>query len=179
MEILKLQVENKWDKVIIFEDDFFLDICHKDTNYPLTPIIENIYSSEFDCLFLGATLMEESEFINEYFIKPNKFVQTTVYVSSLNFSKFVTKNFNYLDKFSIVYGEAIDSYYSFLSKKTHSKMNNNNFDRDILIKNNLKIYFSYPIVFNQRESFSNIENKISYYSHYNKLDNIKFYPNNK
>ena len=176
MEILKLQVENKWEKVIIFEDDFFLDICHTNKDFPITPLIENIYSSEFDCLFLGATLLGKSEFVSEFFIKPNKFVQTTSYISSLNFSEFVVKHFNYLDKTSIVYGEQIDSYYSFLSQKKHWKMEFCDVGRDELINNTLKIYFSYPIIFNQRISFSNIENKTSNYLMYNKRNNIKYYP---
>jgi hypothetical protein len=176
MEILKLQVENKWEKVIIFEDDFFLDICHTNKDFSITPLIENIYSSEFDCLFLGATLLEESEFVSELFIKPNKFVQTTSYISSLNFSEFVVNHFNYLDKTSIVYGEQIDSYYSFLCQKKHWKMEFCDVGRDELINNTLKIYFSYPIIFNQRISFSNIENKMSYYLMYNKYNNIKYYP---
>ena len=119
MEILKLQVENKWEKVIIFEDDFFLDICHTNKDFPITPLIENIYSSEFDCLFLGATLLEESEFVSEFLLNRISLLQTTAYISSLNFSEFVVKHFNYLDKTSIVHGEAIDSYYSFLSQKKH------------------------------------------------------------
>lgn len=177
MEILKLQVENKWEKVIIFEDDFFLDICHTNKDFSITSLIENIYSSEFDCLFLGATLLGESEFVSELFIKPNKFVQTTTYVSSLKFSEFVIEHFNYLNKDSIVHGEAIDSYYSFLSQKKHWKMEIDGVvGRDELVNNTLKIYFSYPIVFNQRISFSNIENKMSYYCMYNKYNNIKYYP---
>jgi len=177
MEILKLQVENKWEKVIIFEDDFFLDVCHTNKDFPITSLIENIYSSEFDCLFLGATLLGESEFVSELFIKPNKFVQTTTYVSSLKFSEFVIEHFNYLNKDSIVHGEAIDSYYSFLSQKKHWKMEIDGVvGGEELVNNTLKIYFSYPIIFNQRISFSNIENKVSYYCMYNKYNNIKYYP---
>ena len=62
-----------------------------------------------------------------------------------------------------------------MSKKRW-KMEFCNVGRDELINNTLKIYFSYPIIFNQRISFSNIENKMSNYLMYNKRNNIKYYP---
>jgi hypothetical protein len=176
MNILKTQVENNWEKVIIFEDDFFLDVCHPDKNTLTQDMIEQISKEEFDVLFLGATLLSESEYVNEYLIRPNKFVQTTCYISNLKFAKFVTNHFNYLDENSVVYGEAIDSYYSVLSERNHWRINKYSNAGKEIINNDLKIYFTYPIIFNQRNSFSNIENRMSLYSHYNKLRNTMYYP---
>ena len=176
MNILKTQVENNWEKVIIFEDDFFLDVCHPDKNIVTQDMIEQISKEEFDVLFLGATLLSESEYVNEYLIRPNKFVQTTCYISNLKFAKFVTNHFNYLDENSVVYGEAIDSYYSVLSERNHWRINKYSNAGKEIINNDLKIYFTYPIIFNQRNSFSNIENRMSLYSHYNKLRNTMYYP---
>jgi hypothetical protein len=48
MNILKTQVENNWEKVIIFEDDFFLDVCHPDKNTLTQDMIEQISKEEFE-----------------------------------------------------------------------------------------------------------------------------------
>jgi GR25 family glycosyltransferase involved in LPS biosynthesis len=176
MEILKKQVENKWDKVIIFEDDFFLDICDVDNKTMSDDMISKIYETDFDLFFLGACLLEPSEFVNDYLIKPNKFVQTTTYLTSLKFANYVVENFNYLDKELVVYGEAIDSYYSVLATKIHLLMDNRTKGVNEIKEHDLKIYFYKPILFNQRPSFSNIINKNCNYSDMNRFNNLKNYP---
>jgi hypothetical protein len=176
MDVLKLQVENKWEKVIIFEDDFFLDFDPSINGNTLDEMVDNINKQEFDCLFLGAVLLNESEYINEFFLKPNKFVQSTSYISSLKFSEFVIKHFNYLDKQSVVYGEQIDSYFSNLAQHNHWRINSELKGCDDLLNHNLNIYFTYPQLFNQRVSYSNIENKITGYCSYNNYRNRKYYP---
>jgi GR25 family glycosyltransferase involved in LPS biosynthesis len=176
MEILKTQVKNNFEKVIIFEDDFFLDICQQEKFEISDDVIKKILESDFDLLFLGATLLEKSEKYNDFLIKPNKFVQATVYITSLKFANFVINHFNYLDKNSVVHGEQIDSYYSFLATKKHWRMNTNLTGIKELLEHDLKIYFYYPILFNQRMSFSNIENRFTSYGGFNKLQNIKNYP---
>jgi GR25 family glycosyltransferase involved in LPS biosynthesis len=176
MEILKKQVENKWDKVIIFEDDFFLDICDVDNKTISDDMISKIYETDFDLFFLGACLLEPSEFVNDYLIKPNKFVQTTTYLTSLKFANYVVENFNYLDKELVVYGEQIDSYYSVLATKIHWLMDNRTKGVNEIKEHDLKIYFYKPILFNQRPSFSNIINKNCNYSNMNRFSNLKNYP---
>jgi GR25 family glycosyltransferase involved in LPS biosynthesis len=176
MEILKKQVENKWDKVIIFEDDFFLDICDVDNKTMSDDMISKIYETDFDLFFLGSCLLEPSEFVNDYLIKPNKFVQTTTYLTSLKFANYVVENFNYLDKELVVYGEQIDSYYSVLATKIHWLMDNRTKGVNEIKEHDLKIYFYKPILFNQRPSFSNIINKNCNYSNMNRFNNLKNYP---
>jgi len=176
MAILKLQVENKWEKVVIFEDDFFLDFDISINGNTLDDMINNINIQNFDCLFLGAVLLNESECINKFLLKPNKFVQTTSYISSLKFSEFVTKHFDYLNKQSVVYSEQIDSYYSVLSSRNHWKIELDLKGVKEILNHDLNIYFTYPVIFNQRVSFSNIENKITGYCFYNKFRNKTNYP---
>jgi hypothetical protein len=176
MDVLKLQVENKWEKVVIFEDDFFLDFDPSINGGTLDEMVDNINKQEFDCLFLGSVLLSESEYINKFLLKPNKFVQTTSYISSFKFSEFVTKHFNYLDKQSVVYGEAIDSYYSNLAQHNHWRINTDSKGCEDLLNHDLNIYFTYPQIFNQRVSFSNLENKITGYCFYNKFRNKQNYP---
>lgn len=176
LKLLNLQVKNKWEKMILFEDDFYFNICDNGSNFEINKFLKNIENLDFDLLFLGATLLSESDYINDFILKPKKFVQTTVYISSLRLAEFVTKNFNYLNKNSLVYGEQIDSYYSILSEKKHWKNNEYLMQKEGITNHNLKIYFSYPIIFNQRESYSNIQNKHTNYIYWNNLNNKKYYP---
>jgi len=176
IELLKLQVTNRWDKILILEDDFELDICSPNSFEITNTTINKISSADFDLLFLGATLLEESEKFNEFLIKPKSFVQTTAYISSLKMSEFVVNNFNYLDKESMVSGEQIDTFYSTLSSKKHWRMSNVYKDSNVLLNHNLKIFFHFPIIFNQRRSFSDILNMDTYYGNNNKTKNLNFYP---
>ena len=176
MEILRMQVENKWEKVIIFEDDFYLDICDNLNRNLTNEMLGGIYPTDFDLLFLGACLLEPAELVSNNLIKPNKFVQTTAYLSSLKFAEYVVNNFNYLDKDLVVYGEQIDSYYSVLALKKHWKMDNCVKGVKEILEHNLRIYFHYPQLFNQRASYSNILNKMSDYSYMNRLRNMKNFP---
>jgi GR25 family glycosyltransferase involved in LPS biosynthesis len=178
MDILKMQVENNWDKVVIFEDDFFLDICDNQNRELNDQVIGKIYPTEFDLLFLGACLLEESEFVTDNLVKPKHFVQTTCYLISLKAAQFVVSNFNYLDKESVVHGEQIDSYYSVLAKREHWLMNNRTKGVNEIKEHDLKIYFHYPILFNQRPSYSDILNRMTDYSSLNKARNLTFFPQN-
>jgi GR25 family glycosyltransferase involved in LPS biosynthesis len=177
IELLKLQVTNRWDRILILEDDFELDICSSIPFEITDGTINQISNAEFDLLFLGATLLEDSEKFNEFLIKPKSFVQTTSYISSLKMSEFVVKNFNYLDKESMVSGEQIDTFYSTLSSKKHWRMCYTYKDSDVLLNHDLKIFFHFPIIFNQRRSFSDILNMDTYYGNINKIKNLKNYPN--
>ena len=177
IEILKKQIENNWQKKIIFEDDFYFEICGGNQDYQFNEnSIDMIYKSDFDCLFLGVRLKEPTKFHSENLIIPKSLNQTHCYLTSLNFAKFVVENFNYLDKESIVYGEQIDTFYSVLASKNHWKMDNPHKDSDVLLKNNLKIYSHYPVLFNQRPSFSNITNREESFNLYNCYLNKKNYP---
>jgi len=178
-DILKLQVENGWEKVVIFEDDFFLDITHPEITELNDEIIRNIDKQDCDLLMLGSVLLSDSEFVSDCLIKPTNMVQATTYISSLKFAKFVTGHFNYLNKKSIVYGEAIDSYFSYLSTKKHWGMNTDAEGIQELINHDLKIFFLSPILFSQRSSFSNIMGYNVNYSFYNKSKNLEFWPKNK
>jgi GR25 family glycosyltransferase involved in LPS biosynthesis len=176
MELLKRQVENGWEKMVIFEDDFILDVCDNRDISLSNEMIEKIYSTDLDLLFLGACLLEPADAISENLIKPNKFVQTTSYLTSLKFAEYVLNNFNYLDKELVVYGEQIDSYYSVLATKSHWLMNNRTKGVREIKEHDLKIYFHYPVLFNQRASYSNILNKITDYSFMNRSRNLANYP---
>lgn len=176
IDILKYQVENKLHRVIIFEDDFCLDIIGNSKFEISDETIINIGEIQFDLLFLGSCLIDKSLWISKNLIKPNNFVQTTCYIVGLNFAKFVVDNFNYLDEESLVYGEAIDSFYSILSSKRHWLENTDKKDKNIILENDFKIYFHNPILFSQRPSFSNLINKKVNYLSMNRYRNMKYLP---
>jgi hypothetical protein len=96
----------------------------------------------------------------------------------LKAAQFIVSNFNYLDKESVVHGEQIDSYYSVLAKKEHWLMNNRTKGVSEIKEHDLKIYFHYPILFNQRPSYSDILNRMTDYSSLNKARNLAFLPQN-
>lgn len=172
IDILMYQVDNNLNKIIIFEDDFCLDLVSKEEYHINDQIILNLTKINADLLLLGSCLIDQSHSVSENVIKPNNFVQTTCYISNLNFAKFVINNFDYLDKESLVYGEAIDTFYSVLSSKSHWLENREKKDKQILLENNLKIYFHYPILFSQRPSYSNLINRHVNYLQMNKFRNL-------
>jgi GR25 family glycosyltransferase involved in LPS biosynthesis len=180
LEVLKIQVKENIDRIIIFEDDFFLDVCYnlknEKPNNVINDCINTINETEFDLLYLGVVLISKSEKYELNLIKPKKTVQTTCYISSLEFAKYVTETFDFRNETSLVYGEQIDTFYSVLSSKDHWKMERELFDRDKIINNNLKIFSYIPILFNQRASYSNISNLNVNYTGYNILRNNMFYP---
>lgn len=176
MELLKRQVENSWEKMVIFEDDFYLDVCDKSNRELTDEMIGNLYSTDFDALFLGACLLEPATYVSENLIKPNKFVQATCYLTSLKFAEFVVNNFDYLDKELVVYGEQLDSYFSVLAVKDHWLMDNRTKGVQEIKNHDLMIYFHTPILFNQRQSYSNILNRFANYSNMNRARNLANMP---
>ena len=161
---------------INISDDFYFEICCG-TQYSFTDDdINNISNTEFDLLFLGLRLKEKTSFVNSFLIKPGLLNQTHAYLISLGFSKFVVNNFNYLDKDSMVCGEQIDTYFSVLASKKHWKMEREYKDKELILNNNFKIYCYYPVLFNQRPSFSNITNKKEAFNSINYKFNLENYP---
>jgi GR25 family glycosyltransferase involved in LPS biosynthesis len=175
-EILKYQVDNSLERVVIFEDDFCYDVATTNTNFQMSDeIIHGINNIDSDVLFLGACLLDKAKIISDNTLKPNTFVQTTCYISNYKFAEFVVKHFNYLDKKSIVYGEQIDSFYSVLSSKQHWTQGSQKFDEELILNNNLKILFHYPILFSQRPSYSDITNRKVNLLMMNKMRNLQNY----
>ena len=178
LEILKKQVENDWDKIIIFEDDFIFDNWELDTT-KISEIIKNtvktINSEIYDLLYLGTVFMDEIEFKNENVIIPSKTIQTTCYLINKTFSKFVIDNYDFKDSRSIMQSENIDTFYSILSSKKINWKNPDWFENsDRFLKNKFKIYCINPMIFNQRPSYSDITNMMTNHFFSNKMRNFKF-----
>jgi len=180
LRVLKKQVEKNLKKIIIFEDDFILDISEEiDSDFLISEFIDVINLIDFDLFYLGTTLMSLSKLKEKNIIIPNKTVQTTCYLIDIEFSKFVINNFNYKDSNSIMYNENIDTFYSILSsKEINWKIPEWFNDSDKFLKNNFKIFSFYPIMFNQRPSYSDIQNQFSTHFYTNRIRNNAFYPKN-
>lgn len=173
--IMELQVKNGWEKIIIFEDDFMFDIMSNEVNDLDNEWIKSVVNSEYDVLFLGSTLTEKASYVGEFILQPKAFVQTTCYIITLQAAKQVLDLYRFWDESHILYSETIDTFFNILVKKTHWKEDKFEIGGLYDIKNNnFKIYFSNPIIFNQRPSFSNLRNQSVDYSYINKVRNIKY-----
>jgi GR25 family glycosyltransferase involved in LPS biosynthesis len=166
LDILNYQVSNSIDKVIIFEDDFFLKEKEILQKLNFEEILFEIKNFDFDLLFLGSSLKEKSNKITPYISKPKIFNQTTCYIIKLECAKFVIDNFDFRNENSICYGEQIDTFYSMLVNKTHWKEHLEFYNKEKIMNNNLKIYMTNPILFYQRRSFSDISKKMVDLSEY-------------
>lgn len=178
LEILKKQIENGWEKIIIFEDDFlFIPFKSDEHELIIKNTIDTINIEEYDLLFLGTVLTNNSFLKNKKIIIPDTLIQTTCYVINHSFSKFVIENFNFKDKTSIMFNENIDTFYSILSSKRIAWKESSWFvNSERFLNNNFMIYCSNPIIFSQRPSYSDIQKKYSDTSFYNKIKNLEYYP---
>lgn len=161
IDIMKIQLEKKFNKVVIFEDDFIFD----DLDLNISPLVISEKLSkvldylEFDILFLGTTLLDRVKFSNDDILVPSKIIQTTCYIVDINLAKYVVENYDFQNTESLTYGENIDTFYSIISSKDHWKSERDLFDRDIFLNNDKKVFCFNPIIFNQRDSFSDISGR--------------------
>ena len=173
--IMKKQVENKWEKVIIFEDDFMFDIMSKDIKNIDSQWIDSVCNSDYDVLFLGSTLIEKANNIYETLIEPKSFVQATSYIMTLKMAEFSVNLYKFWDEGHILHCDAIDTFFNILIKKRHWKDDRENIKGLKEIRENkFKIFHSNPIIFNQRPSFSNLRNQYVNYTLPNKSRNLTF-----
>jgi hypothetical protein len=66
-----------------------------------------------------------------------------------------------------------------LATKIHWLMDNRTKGVNEIKEHDLKIYFYFPILFNQRSSYSNITNIYCNYGRNNNYNNLLYYPKNK
>ena len=77
------------------------------------------------------------------------------YLGSLKYAKFLTENLRYTDNKHFSSRLPIDYFISQLTEKNCWQINSFENGENIL-KNDLKVYMSSPLIFNQGSSFSNI-----------------------
>lgn len=190
IEIAKKQIKNNWEYVLYMEDDsvinFFYDYSINESEIDKEKVAKNIIKElnekKPDVLWLGVRPEEDTEYVSNFLVKPKKTLMSHAYIGSIKYAKFLVDNLKYKDNNHFSAGYPIDFFLSQINTKDCWRLEN--FDNEKIMKNNdLKIYMTVPMIFNQGESFSNLtDNYVDYkiwvtgcyqaYANINKL-NIK------
>ena len=166
IEIAKKQIENNWEYVLYLEDDIKTEYYYSET-IPLTSvdrkkvstsIINDLYEYKPDVLWLGVRPEEDTEYVSNNLVKPKKTLMSHAYLGSLKYARFLIKNLHYTNNKHFSYKLPIDYFISQLNEKNCFQIDSFECGENIL-KNDLKVYMSSPLIFNQGTSFSNIIDK--------------------
>lgn len=163
IEIAKKQIENNWEYVLYLEDDIKTEYYYSE-RIPLTSvdrkkvstsIINDLYEYKPDVLWLGVRPENDTEYVTNNLVKTNKTLMSHAYLGSLKYAKFLVENLQYTDNQHFSSRLPIDYFISQLTEKDCWQINSYKNGENIL-KNDLKVYMSIPLIFNQGASFSNI-----------------------
>jgi GR25 family glycosyltransferase involved in LPS biosynthesis len=163
IEIAKKQIENNWEYVLYLEDDIKTEYYYSETIPSIsvdrkkvsTSIINDLYEYKPDILWLGVRPEKDTEYITNNLVKTNKTLMSHAYLGSLKYAKFLVENLQYTDNQHFSSRLPIDYFISQLTEKDCWQINSYKNGENIL-KNDLKVYMSIPLIFNQGASFSNI-----------------------
>ena len=163
IEIAKLQIENNWEYVLYLEDDiisdFFYDYGTDNTKIDKRKVSEEIISNlnqmKPDVLWLGVRPESYTEKVSDCFVKPSITLMSHAYLGSLKYANFLIENLKYSESNHFSYRWPIDFFISQINVKnnwTLDKMENTNFFKN----NDLKIFMTTPMIFNQGHSYSDL-----------------------
>jgi GR25 family glycosyltransferase involved in LPS biosynthesis len=163
IEIAKKQIENNWEYVLYLEDDIKTEYYYSETipstsvdrKKVSTSIINDLSEYKPDVLWLGVRPEENTEYVSNNLVKTNKTLMSHAYLGSLKYAKFLIENLRYADNKHFSSRLPIDYFISQLTEKNCWQINSFENGENIL-KNDLKVYMSSPLIFNQGASFSNI-----------------------
>lgn len=163
LEIAKLQIENRWNYVIYLEDDIIFDpfYDYMTDNFKINiekvseEIIENLYEKKPDLLWLGVRPENYTKKVTDCFLEPNSTLMSHAYIGSLRYAHFLVENLEYSNMNSVSGGWPIDFFISQITKKNDWRIEI--FDVDYKFRSNdLVIYLTTPMIFNQGNSHSDI-----------------------
>lgn len=191
IEIAKKQIKNNWEYVLYMEDDSVVDFFYNDSidetkinkKKIAHSIINEINEKKPDVLWMGVRPEEDAEYVSNFLAKPKKTLMSHAYIGSLKYAKFLVDNLKYMDNNHFSGGYPIDFFISQIGVKNDWRIEY--FDKENIIKNNdLKIYMTVPMIFNQGESFSNLtDNYTSHevwvrgcYQHYVDINKLNIKP---
>lgn len=169
IEIAKKQIRNNWEYVLYLEDDIILDFFYDesidnskiDRESVAKNIIKNLYEFKPDILWLGTRPEDNTEKVTDSIVIPKKLLMAHAYVGSLKFAKFLIENLKYREENNFSKNWPIDYFMSQIGTKDAWELDvhpNPNFKN-----NDLKIYLSTPMIFNQGGSWSNLtDNQVNY-----------------
>lgn len=191
IDIAKKQIENNWEYVLYLEDDIICDFYYNSKipenkiNKELIAhnIISEIKNKKPDVLWLGVRPEEKVEYISNFLVRPKKTLMSHAYVGSIKYARFLVDNLKYEDNNHFSGGYPIDFFISQINIRNDWRIES--FDKKNIIKNNdLKIFMSIPMIFNQGKSFSDLTDKeVSYetwirgcYDFYANINELKIKP---
>ena len=163
IEIAKKQIENNWEYVLYLEDDIKTEYYYSE-KIPLETvdrkkvsksIIEDLEKYKPDVLWLGVRPEENTEYVSNNLVKTNKTLMSHAYIGSLKYANFLVENLQYTNNQHFSSKLPIDYFISQLTEKNCWQINSFKNGENIL-NNDLKVYMSSPLIFNQGASFSNI-----------------------
>ena len=167
--IAKKQVENNWEYVLYLEDDIIFDLFYHENQRKISydkvinQIIEDFKTFKPDVLWLGTRPETYVEKFSKVLVKPNKTLMSHAYVGSLKFAKFVVENFDYKTLNHFSYKWPIDFFISQINVKDDWQIMLKN-GGEVILKNDLNVYMTLPMIFNQGEGYSDIINRHVDYS---------------
>lgn len=170
IDIAKLQLENDWEYVLYLEDDIVSDFYYKnslmsaniDKKEISKNIIKELNDKKPDILWLGVRLESETEYVSNFLVKPKETLMSHAYLGSKKYAKFLIDNLIYQDGGHFSGRYPIDFFISQITSKNDWRLDS--FDKDNIMKNNdLVVYVTVPMIFNQGESFSDLtDNYVNY-----------------
>lgn len=163
IEIAKLQIENGWEYVLYLEDDIVKDLfyCYETDNQNINlekiseEIIKDLNLLKPDVLWLGVRPEKDAEKITNVFLKPSSTLQSHAYIGSLKFATFLVNNLKYQDSSHYSFTYPIDFFMTQIIEKNCHRIINS-IDNSSIMNNDIVIYMTTPMIFNQGESFSDL-----------------------
>lgn len=170
IEIAKLQIQNGWEYVLYLEDDIIVDFFYDysvdnsriDKEKVCDLIISELYEKKPDVLWLGVRPEENTEKISNIFVRPKSTLMSHSYIGSLKYAHFLVDNLRYEVQNHFSGGYPIDFFISQINLKNDWRIDV--YDTEGVMKNNnLVIYMTSPMIFNQGQSHSDLLDKHVYY----------------
>lgn len=169
IEIAKKQIKNNWEYVLYLEDDIVMDFFYDqdadnskiDKETVVKNIIKDLNEHKPDVLWLGVRPEFETEKITNTMVLANKTLMSHAYIGSLAYAKFLVEYLKYKESENFSKGWPIDYFISQIGTKDAWELDvfpNPNFRN-----NNLKVFISTPMIFNQGGSYSDLtDNEVHY-----------------
>lgn len=170
LEIAKKQIENNWDYVLYMEDDiesvyhysYMIDQNNVDKIKVAYKIIEDFNEYKPDVLWLGVRLEGNCEKISDVLLKPSKTSMSHAYVGSLKFAKYMVDHLRTREDGFFSRKWPIDFFISQTEIKTDWTIKA--YESKDFLTNDIKIMVACPLIFTQRESYSDLTNRDTDYS---------------
>jgi len=169
IEIAKKQIKNNWEYVLYLEDDIVMDFFYDesvdnskiDKEIVAKNIIKDLNEHKPDILWIGVRPESETEKVTDTMVTANKTLMSHAYIGSLNYAKFLIEHLRYKEENHFSKDFPIDFFISQIKTKDDWKLEF--YKNPTFLENNLKIYMSTPMIFNQGGSYSNLtDNQVNY-----------------